>query len=121
MLKYDFESNPDKNNWCSLLYGLLCTRFNDAWLFQDIGDSVLFLSLFKQRLNDQFIQNWNGRLEESSRAIFYKQISSFGFKPYLNISNISKFRYSRTKLRVSSHRLSIESGRWSKPNPHPTK
>ena len=24
-----------------------------------------------------------------------------------------------TKLRVSSHRLSIESGRWSKPNPTP--
>jgi len=37
------------------------------------------------QLNDQFIQNWNGRLEESSRAIFYKHISSFDFKPYLNI------------------------------------
>ena len=73
MLKYDFESNLDKKNWCSLLYDLLCTLgFNDAWLFQDIGDSVLFLSLVKQRLKDQLIQNWNGRLEESSRAIFYK-------------------------------------------------
>jgi len=40
----------DKKNWCSLLYGLLCTLgFNDAWLFQDIDDSVLFLSLVKQR------------------------------------------------------------------------
>ena len=36
--------------WCSLLYGLLRTLgFNDAWLFQDIDDSVLFLSLVKQR------------------------------------------------------------------------
>ena len=85
-------------------------------LFQDIGDSVL--SLVKQRLKDQFIQNWNGRLEESSRAIFYKHISSFGFKPYLNISNISKFRYSMTKLRVTSHRLSIEY--LVKTKPHPT-
>ena len=43
MLTYDFESNPDKKKWCSLLYDLLCTLgFNDAWLFQDIGDSVLF-------------------------------------------------------------------------------
>jgi len=25
------------------MYGLLCSlAFNDAWLFQDIGDSVLF-------------------------------------------------------------------------------
>jgi len=73
-------------------YGLLCTLgFIDAWLFQDIVGSVLFLSLVKQRLKDQFIQNWNGRLEESQRAIFYKHISSFGFKPYLDILNISKF------------------------------
>ena len=36
-----------------IVYGLLCTLgFNDAWLFQDIGDSVLFLSLVKQRLKD---------------------------------------------------------------------
>ena len=87
---------------------MLCTLgFNDAWLFQDIGDSVLFLSLVKQRLKDQFIRNWNGRLEESSTAIFYKHISYFGLKPYLNILNISKFRYSMTKLRVSSHRVGI--------------
>ena len=34
MLKYGFESNPDKKNWCSLLYSLLCSLgFNDAWLF----------------------------------------------------------------------------------------
>ena len=59
MLKYYVESNPDKNNWCSRLYDLPCTLgFNNAWLFQDIGDSVLFLSLVKQRLKDQFIQHW---------------------------------------------------------------
>ena len=27
MLKYDFESNPDKKNWCSLLYGLIVYCF----------------------------------------------------------------------------------------------
>jgi len=88
-------------------------------VISNFGDSVLFLSLVKQRLKDQFIQNWNGRPDKSSRAIFYKHISSFGVKPYLNILNIPKFSYSMTKLRVSSHRLSIESGRWSKPNPTP--
>ena len=88
---------------------MLCTLgFKDAWLIQDFGDSVLFVSLVKQRLKDQCIRTWNGRLEESSTAIFYKHISYFGFKPYLNILNISKFRYSMTKLRVSSYRLSIE-------------
>ena len=51
MLKYDFESNPDKKNWCSLLYGLLCTLgFNDEWLFQVMGWVSGFLLLVKQRL-----------------------------------------------------------------------
>ena len=54
-----------------------------------------------------------------NQAIVYKHISSFDFKPYLNKLNISKFIYSMTKLRVSSHRLSMQSGRWSKPNPTP--
>ena len=28
---------------------------------QSVGDRVLFLNLVKQRLTDQFIQNWNSR------------------------------------------------------------
>ena len=30
--------------------------------------------------------------------------------------NVSKFRIALTQLRVSSHRLEIETGRWTKPN-----
>jgi len=60
------------------------------------------------------MEDWKNQIE-----LYLKHISSFGFQPYLNILNISKFRYSMTKLRVSSHRLSIESSRWSKPNPTP--
>ena len=53
-----------------------CTLgFNDAWLFQDIGDSVLFLSLVKQRLKDQFIQirmeDWNNEVELHFTNIFH--------------------------------------------------
>ena len=32
------------------------------------------------------------------------------------IGNIPKLRYSLTRLRVSSHRLNIECGRWTRPN-----
>ena len=32
---------------------------------------------------------------------------------------MTKYRFNLTRLRVSSHRLRIESGRWSKPNPTP--
>ena len=40
-------------------------------------------------------------------------------QPYLVVCNIRKYRFNLTGLRISSHRLRIESGRWSKPNPTP--
>ena len=44
------------------------------------------------RLKYQFIQGWNGRIQESSRASLYRHLASFRFQPYLDICNISKFR-----------------------------
>ena len=58
MLKFSFESNRDKKKSFSLLYGLLCTLgFNDAWLFQDIGDNVLFtdVDLLKTKICQQLL------------------------------------------------------------------
>ena len=50
---------------------------------------------------------------------FYKDIASFGFQTYFDKLSVRKFRIALTKLRVSSHRLQIEAGRWSKPNSTP--
>ena len=47
--------------------------------------------------------------------LFYRQIASFQFSEYLEIVNIKKFRIALTKIRVSSHRLEIEMGRWARP------
>ncbi|KAL4224701.1 hypothetical protein ACF0H5_015396 [Mactra antiquata] len=119
-LKSDSEKYPNKVNWCTLLIQLLGNLgFYEVWLFQEVGHVKLFLKNVKVRLNDLFIQGWNGRIQESSRASFYKHIANFSFQPYLNTCNITKFRYILTRLRVSSHRLYIESGRWARPNPIP--
>ena len=64
----------------------------------------------KERLNDHCIQGWHSRIENSSRAAFYKHVAHFKFQPYLNVCGITKFRYFLTRLRDSSHRLYIESG-----------
>jgi len=111
------EVYPDRPNWCTLLKDLLCTLgMYDAWYFQDIGNTEYFLYIVKQRLCDQFVQNWQGPLEQSSRARFYKNISSFKLQPYLYTLFQS---YAMSKLRMSSHRLHIETGRWSKPRTTP--
>lgn len=89
--------------------------FAEAWLFQGVGDPVLFLTLVKQILHDQFVQNWTARLHDSSRAVFYSNIASSKFQPYLDYFNMNKFCQALTRLRISSHRLQIEAGTWVRP------
>ena len=89
---------------------------NEALIQQGVGNVNNFISRFKQRLTDNFIQNWQSRLAESSRAIFYRSFATFQFQPYLDKINVSKYLQAYSKLRVSSHRLEVESGRWVRPN-----
>ena len=76
----------------------------------------MFLNLAKQRLKDNFQQKWTAELRMSTRALFYREISTnIDFKAYLNVVNISKHRIALSRLRTSSHHLAIETGRWHKP------
>ena len=51
--------------------------------------------------------------------MFYRNISSFKFQTYLNHCASDKIRYAFARLKVASHRLEIEAGRWKRPNPTP--
>ena len=105
MMKRETEEN-ECVNWCTMLRNLLGNLgLNYVWISQTVGNTKFFLAMVKQRLHDQFVQNWEGRLNDSSRAIFYRQISNFEFQPYLHKINMMKFCQSLSKLRVSSQRL----------------
>ena len=120
MLLNDIERFPQKVNWASLVRNELNNLgFNDVWQAQGVGHVNRFLVILKTRLKDNFMQNWNARINDSSRASFYQTFSEFQFQPYLNMVNIKKFRTALSKLRISSHRLEIEAGRWNKPNKTP--
>jgi len=60
MLKNDMEVYPDKPNWCTLLNDLFVMYLGmyDAWYFQEIGNTEYILYIVKQRLCDQFVQNY---------------------------------------------------------------
>lgn len=116
----DMDLVPNKVNWASLVRHLLMSLgFYEVWLEQGVGNYNVFISLLKQRLTDTFIQKWQERLENSTRANFYKRIAIFQFQPYLYKVNVQKFSQAFSRLRMSSHRLEIESGRWVKPNSIP--
>ena len=80
-----------------------------------IVDQRVFLAQLEQRLTDQYIQSWLGNLRDTSGKLHtYKQIKQ-GFKrePYLSLPPYLKVP--NTRLRLSSHSLRIETGRYNLP------
>ena len=119
-MKNDFDNDDSTINWAVLVRKLLCDLgFYNVWLQQGVGDINIFLNIFKQRVTDNFQQTWHNELHNSSRAIFYRAISEFHFQEYLETVTIKKFRIALSKLRMSSHRLEVETGRWTRPNSTP--
>ena len=108
----NINDRPNIQNWASLVRNTLSNLgFFNVWIAQGVGDVNIFLSVIKQRLSDTFVQNWHERLNESSRASNYRHICNFRFQPYLDTLTLKQFRVAMSKLKVSSHRLLIESGR----------
>ena len=111
MLQY-IERSPGNSSWATQVRNILeLYGFSNVWTNQGVANVNCFLSVFKQRVRDCFIQNWNEQINNSTRANTYKLFADFNFQLYLDTINIQKYRIALTKLRVSSHRLEIEVGR----------
>ena len=121
ILLTDADLLPNKISWATLVRNLLSTLgFHDVWLAQSVGNVNVFLNVFKQRLNDTFIQNWHERLNSSNRALFFRSIiSTFEYQFYLYCIDEIKYKTALTRLISSSHNLKIETGRWHKPRKIP--
>ena len=122
---YDFmlselERKPNTVNWASNVKDLLSSMgYYEVWIAQGVGNKNAFLSDMKTRLKDNFVQNWSSRIDDSDRARFYCLFKNFNYQTYLDHLKVNKFRVALSKFRVSSHRLEIEVGRWTKPNKTP--
>ena len=68
---------------------------------------------FKERVIDVFKQTWfNGVKSKSSLNLFLRYKNDIQFEKYLDILPINK-RAALSRLRLSSHKLLIETGRYS--------
>ena len=68
---------PHKVSWVTLLQHLLSLHilgFYEIWLAQGVGNVNAFVRVFEQRLRYNNVQNWNSRLEHSSRSTFVNQL-----------------------------------------------
>ena len=86
---------PNKDNWASSVKLLLSRLgFFEVWLEQGFGNITNFLTIFKIRVNDIFVQNRHARFENSFRARFYLTFANFKYQVehYLDCITLDKFR-----------------------------
>ena len=70
----------------------------------------------RTKLQYQYMNNtWKVRLEESSKLEFYREVKTdHEFEKYLSWVKDRRHKSALTKLRISAHRLHIETGRYKK-------
>ena len=113
----DIELHPNKQIWTSHVKHLLShLGLLEVWNAQGVGNINNFLHTFKTRVKDIFMQDWHARLETITRSRCYINIANFHHQKYLELIKVEKCRSSLYELRVSSHRLEAEVGRWAKPD-----
>ena len=69
--------------------------------------------MIKQNLVDQFLQNWNSQLDNSSKRRNYNLFKSdIKCEKYLTTLNGSLL-YTMFRFRIANHKLPIETGSWN--------
>jgi len=80
VLKTDAVLYPHKVPWVTLLQHLLSSLgFYGVWLAQGVSNVNASVRVFEQRLRDNNVQNWNSRVENSSRSTFLNKLFHLNF------------------------------------------
>jgi hypothetical protein len=85
--RLEIERKNNANNWSSKIRDILNqTGFTDVWLFPESVNNDHFIPLFKNRLRDQYITNWDVSVTSCSSMILYKELKPvFERSSYLDI------------------------------------
>ena len=88
--------------------------FAEVWYYPHSVDPKLFIPLLRRRLIDNFLVKLREGLNTYSSMTLYRELKDdFSLSEYLKILQHKKYRNAISKLRLSSHRLAIESGRYT--------
>ena len=96
---------------------ILCEYgFAEVWENQEVDNESRFIKLFEQRCADTHAHSCHGQIQQSSRCRLYKELKeNHDIEPYLRRNISYTLRITFTKMRLSSHKLLVERGRWVKP------
>jgi hypothetical protein len=106
---------PGCKNWANEVRNILIEIGNEgSWHNNDPGmEHGQFIARARCTLIDLYIMEWKRELESKEKMstyILYK--TGFGHELYLSYIKSTKYRMSLTRLRLSSHCLNIEVGRY---------
>ena len=82
----------------------------------EINPKIKLSCIISNNMRIEFVDMWNSAKATSPKLEFYHLIKT-NFQPekYLSIINVPDFRKNLTKLRISSHNLYVERGRYQIP------
>ena len=85
---------------------------SNYWINQQIHVTSSFKQVVKNRIKDQFVQNWNGTIGVSSKCLNYRLYKhEFVFEKYFQVLP-NDLAISLCKFRLMNHKLPIEKGRF---------
>ena len=104
-----------KKKWIYNLKNILFQNgFGYVWESPLNLNEKYFISEFKERLLDNFIQKWAADLSASRVLIINKSCKeNFGYENYFNLLPRS-LRNVMTKIRICTHSLRIQTGRYAR-------
>ena len=108
ILNQAYAENVDRNlEWYQGIQYLLCVNgFNNVWLNPLTVNGDNFHKYFRQRLNDQYVQNWNQKMTHSSRFSAMHMIQeNYVMSKYVKTIRDPEVREIYTRLRIDLNYL----------------
>ena len=111
-------------SWYTGIEGVI-KHFNDIDPRSLVRNSSLLLNatsladasnpeVLASNLQKRFVESWRSKIECSRKLTFYKEVkSAFTWEPYLDHASTFDDIRSTAQIRCSSHKLSIETGRYN--------
>ena len=122
----DIKWEENKAFWGKKIKSLLEQRgLGDLWMKAHYGD-IGIINIIRQRLKDIELQRWLSEINNDTRKDanqgnkmrtyrLFKTTDNYKCEDYLHQVTNTRHRIALTKLRLSNHKLAIETGRYSRP------
>ena len=113
-LCHEFHTKSNCKNWIANVFNILSEiGLRDLFLEYNHLDAKLIFPIVKQRIIDIYKQSLITEISSSSKCFMYKHlIDHIDLQTYLKKPIYNQYKKCITRLRLSSHCLSIETGRY---------